>query len=109
VPASAIFFRLCTLAAGSTEMLANDGFVTRTRCEQDGRVIYVDLTTTARNVLKKIDDPLMAMYRERLGHLRRTAPAATVRAPGESPPEPACVDGAARTAMLGHRSAAQYV
>jgi len=31
----------------------------------------VDLTTRARNVLKKIDDPLTAMYRECLGHLSR--------------------------------------
>lgn len=56
---------------GLLDRLENDGFVTRTRCEQDGRVTYVDLTTKARNVLKKIDDPLMAMYRECLGHLSR--------------------------------------
>jgi len=56
---------------GLLDRLENEGFVTRTRCERDGRVIYVDLTTKARNVLKKIDDPLTAMYRECLGHLSR--------------------------------------
>jgi len=56
---------------GLLDRLANDGFVTRTRCEQDGRVIYVDLTTKARTVLEKIDEPLTAMYRECLGHLSR--------------------------------------
>ena len=56
---------------GLLNRLENDGFVTRTRCEQDGRVIYVDLTAKARNVLQKIDGPLTDLYRECLGHLSR--------------------------------------
>lgn len=56
---------------GLLDRLENDGFVTRTRCEQDGRVIYVDLTAKARNVLEKIDGPLTDVYRECLGHLSR--------------------------------------
>jgi len=56
---------------GLLSRLENDGFVTRTRCEQDGRVIYVDLTAKARNVLQKIDGPLTDLYRECLGHLSR--------------------------------------
>ena len=57
---------------GLLSRLENDGFVTRTRCEQDGRVIHVDLTAKARNVLQKIDGPLMNLYGECLGHLSRT-------------------------------------
>lgn len=57
---------------GLLDRLEKEGFVTRTRCENDGRVIYVDLTTRARNVLEKIDGPLTDLYRECLGHLSRS-------------------------------------
>lgn len=56
---------------GILDRLEKDGFVTRTRCEKDGRVVHVDLTTKARNVLRKIDGPLTDLYRECLGHLSR--------------------------------------
>lgn len=56
---------------GLLDRLEKDGLVTRTRCEKDGRVIYVDLTTKARNVLHKIDGPLTDLYHECLGHLSR--------------------------------------
>jgi DNA-binding MarR family transcriptional regulator len=51
------------------DRLQKDGFVTRTRCEKDGRVTYVDLTTKAKNLLRKIDGPLTELYSECLGHL----------------------------------------
>lgn len=54
---------------GILDRLEKDGFVTRTRCEKDGRVIYVDLTAKAIAVLQKIDGPLTDLYRECLGHL----------------------------------------
>jgi DNA-binding MarR family transcriptional regulator len=56
---------------GLLDRLEKDGLVTRTRSEQDGRVIYVDLTAKARNALQKIDGPLTNLYRECLGHLSR--------------------------------------
>lgn len=56
---------------GILERLEKDGFVSRTRCEQDGRVVYVALTTKATNVLRKIDGPLTDLYRQCLGHLSR--------------------------------------
>jgi len=56
---------------GLLDRLEKDGFVTRTRCEQDGRVVHVDLTPKARRILGDIDAPLMALYRECLGHLSR--------------------------------------
>lgn len=56
---------------GILDRLEKDGFVSRTRCEQDGRVVHVDLTTKARNLLQKIDGPLTDLYRECLGHLSR--------------------------------------
>jgi DNA-binding MarR family transcriptional regulator len=57
---------------GLLDRLEKEGFVSRTRCEQNGRVIYVDLTAKARNVLQKIDGPLTDLYRECLGHLSRS-------------------------------------
>jgi DNA-binding MarR family transcriptional regulator len=56
---------------GLLDRLEKDGFVTRTRCEKDGRVVHVDLTAKARAVLQKIDGPLTDLYRECLGHLSR--------------------------------------
>jgi MarR family transcriptional regulator, 2-MHQ and catechol-resistance regulon repressor len=56
---------------GLLDRLEKDGLVTRTRCENDGRVVHVDLTTKARSVLQKIDGPLTALYRECLGHLSK--------------------------------------
>ena len=52
---------------GLLDRLENDGFVTRTRCEKDGRVIYVDLTTEAKTVLQKIDGPLTVSTRSAWG------------------------------------------
>ena len=57
---------------GLLDRLEKDGFVTRTRCEKDGRVIYVDLTAKARSVLQQIDAPLTDLYRAGLGHLSQT-------------------------------------
>ena len=57
---------------GLLDRLEKDGFVTRTRCEKDGRVIYVDLTAKARSVLQQIDAPLTDLYRACLGHLSQT-------------------------------------
>ena len=56
---------------GLLDRLEKEGFVTRTRCEKDGRVIYIGLTTKAKTVLQKIDGPLTDLYRECLGHLSK--------------------------------------
>ena len=39
---------------GLLDRLEKEGFVTQTRCEKDGRVIYVDLTTKAKTVIQKL-------------------------------------------------------
>jgi len=56
---------------GLLDRLEKEGFVTRTRCEQDGRVVHVDLTTKAKTALQTIDGPLTDLYRECLGHMTR--------------------------------------
>ncbi len=57
---------------GLLDRLEKEGFVTRTRCEKDGRVIYVNLTTKAKTVIQKIDGPLTNLYQQCLGHLSQT-------------------------------------
>jgi DNA-binding MarR family transcriptional regulator len=56
---------------GLLDRLEKEGFVTRSRCDQDGRVVHVDLTNKARSLLQKIDRPLKDLYEECLGHLSK--------------------------------------
>ena len=56
---------------GLLDRLEKEGLVTRSRCDQDGRVVHVDLTNKAGSLLQKIDGPLMDLYEECLGHLSK--------------------------------------
>ena len=51
------------------DRLVRGGFVERTRGEEDRRVVWVDLTAEGREILKKLDRPLLALHRKQLGHL----------------------------------------
>ncbi len=51
------------------DRLVRGGFVERTRGEEDRRVVWVDLTAKGREILKKLDRPLMTLHRKQLGHL----------------------------------------
>ncbi len=51
------------------DRLVRGEFVERTRGEADRRVVWVDLTAKGREILKKLDRPLMALHRKQLGHL----------------------------------------
>ena len=51
------------------ERLEATGLVTKTRCENDRRVMWVNLTKTGKALLKKIDQPLDELHRQQLGHL----------------------------------------
>ncbi len=51
------------------DRLVREGFVERTRGEADRRVVWVDLTAKGREILKKLDRPVMALHRKQLGHL----------------------------------------
>ena len=56
---------------GLVDRLEKAEFITRRRCEQDRRVVYVEITSKALKVLQKIDEPLNQMHEELLGHLSR--------------------------------------
>jgi len=57
---------------GLIDRLEKQGLVERKRCDKDRRVIYIALTDKAEELLKQMDDPVMDMHREVLGHLSKT-------------------------------------
>lgn len=56
---------------GLIDRLESQDLVKRTRCKVDRRIIYIDLTPKALNLLKSIDKPLEHAYLELLGHMTR--------------------------------------
>src|SRR6516165_10494609 len=57
---------------GVIDRLEQAGFVARARCEKDRRVIHVSLTDNGRAALAGLDEPLLTLHRELLGHLTQT-------------------------------------
>ncbi len=54
---------------GLLDRLEKQGLVSRERCTEDRRVVYVDLTDAAIEVLKRMDDPVRDLHKELIGHL----------------------------------------
>ena len=54
---------------GLIDRLEKQEFVTRARCEEDRRVVYVAITKKALDLLKRIDKPLDELHSRLLGHL----------------------------------------
>lgn len=72
LPILEIAARMITVVPGITgliDRLESAGLVSRKRCDNDRRVIYVVITPKALNLLGEIDEPLAALHRELLGHL----------------------------------------
>ncbi|GAB4151804.1 MAG: MarR family transcriptional regulator [Planctomycetaceae bacterium] len=57
---------------GLIDRLEKQGLVERKRCSQDRRVIYIEITRKALNLLKKMDKPVMELHQKLLGHLTRS-------------------------------------
>ena len=57
---------------GLLDRLEKQGLVQRERCTEDRRVVYVELTETARDVLKRMDDPVSELHTQLIGHLTQT-------------------------------------
>ena len=51
------------------DRLVREEFVERTRCEDDRRVVWVNLTTKGRELVNKLDRPVMVLHRKQLGRL----------------------------------------
>jgi DNA-binding MarR family transcriptional regulator len=72
LPILEIASRTITVVPGITglvDRLEQAGFVKRVRCEEDRRVIYVELTDQGTKSLALLDEPLEAMHHALLGHL----------------------------------------
>ncbi|REK22918.1 MAG: MarR family transcriptional regulator [Planctomycetota bacterium] len=57
---------------GLIDRLEAAGLVRRQRSEEDRRVVYVALTSKATRLLEKMDEPVMQLHEELLGHLTRS-------------------------------------
>jgi len=51
------------------DRLEATNLVTRTRCQNDRRVVWVNLTRHGKAILKKLDQPLQDLHRAQIGHL----------------------------------------
>lgn len=54
---------------GLLDRLEKQGFVQRERCTEDRRVVYVELTDAARELLQRMDDPVTELHKQLIGHL----------------------------------------
>lgn len=54
---------------GLIDRLEKQGFVERRRCEDDRRVVYVEITQKAKKLLGQMDEPLVALHEELMGHM----------------------------------------
>jgi DNA-binding MarR family transcriptional regulator len=53
------------------DRLEQAGFVSRERCGEDRRVVWVTLTATGKNVLKKLDRPVKELHERQFQHFSK--------------------------------------
>jgi MarR family transcriptional regulator, 2-MHQ and catechol-resistance regulon repressor len=58
---------------GLIDRLEKQGLVERRRCEEDRRVVYVEIMPRAATLLKTMDQPLADLHKQLLGHMGRKA------------------------------------
>ena len=49
---------------GLIDRLEKQQFVIRRRCQEDRRVVYVEITPAAKKLLKQIDEPLLTLHKQ---------------------------------------------
>jgi MarR family transcriptional regulator, 2-MHQ and catechol-resistance regulon repressor len=72
LPILEIASRMITVVPGITgliDRLEAAGLVCRKRCENDRRVVYVCISEKATSLLAEIDEPLLDMHKQLLGHM----------------------------------------
>lgn len=57
---------------GLVDRLEKQGLVSRERCTEDRRVVYVEITMKGKALLKKMDQPVSELHSSLIGHLNRT-------------------------------------
>jgi DNA-binding MarR family transcriptional regulator len=56
---------------GLIDRLEKQGLVERRRCEDDRRVVYIEITDKAKKLLEQMDEPLVALHEELMGHMSK--------------------------------------
>jgi DNA-binding MarR family transcriptional regulator len=56
---------------GLIDRLEKAGLVSRDRCQQDRRIVYVAITDKALALLEKLNRPVMDLHHRLVGHLTR--------------------------------------
>ncbi|MCA9127843.1 MAG: MarR family transcriptional regulator [Planctomycetales bacterium] len=56
---------------GLIDRLEKQQLVTRRRCEEDRRVVYVEITAKARKILAQLDQPLESLHKELMANLAK--------------------------------------
>jgi DNA-binding MarR family transcriptional regulator len=75
LPSLEVAARLITAVPGITgliDRLVRLGLVLRRRCEEDRRVVYVEITDAGRKMLEEMDAPVRTLHTSLLGHLSKT-------------------------------------
>jgi DNA-binding MarR family transcriptional regulator len=57
---------------GLLDRLEKQGLVGRERCTEDRRVVYVELTEKAKELLGQMDDPVDELHKQLMRHLTRS-------------------------------------
>jgi DNA-binding MarR family transcriptional regulator len=57
---------------GLLDRLENQELVRRERCTEDRRVVYVELTEKAKELLGQMDGPVDELHKQMIGHLTRS-------------------------------------
>jgi len=57
---------------GLIDRLEKQGLVSRERCTQDRRVVYIEMTQKAMQLLRQMDEPVRQLHRQLMGHLTRS-------------------------------------
>ncbi len=57
---------------GLLDRLEKQGLIKRERCTEDRRVVYVELTDSAKELLKRMDRPVSELHKQMIGHLTQT-------------------------------------
>ena len=95
LPILEIASRMITVVPGITgliDRLEAASLVERKRCDQDRRVTYVALAPQAIEILRQIDEPLLALHQKILGHMT-AAELTTLSRLLEKARQPAARDG----------------
>ena len=57
---------------GLIDRLEKQELVERRRCEDDRRVVFIEITNKAKKLLERMDEPLIALHEELMGHMTKT-------------------------------------